>query len=95
MNSKEYFNGDELAASLDGADRVFVYRPEGMDANFDNSLAVLGERLCICDDFDALVAAMEKELQAGDHVVFMSNGGFGASRQKLTMALQRRRATNA
>ena len=36
--------------------------------------------------------SLEKKLLAGDQMVFMSNGGFGASRQKLTMALQNRRA---
>ena len=34
---------------------------------------------------------MEKDVRAGDQVVFMSNGGFGASRQKLTLELQNRR----
>ena len=60
--------------------------------NFDGSLEALGERLSICDDFDVMVASMVNDLQAGDHVVFMSNGSFGASRQKLTMALQSRRS---
>lgn len=81
----------ELAHALDGADLVFVYRPEGMDEAFDASLVSLGERLVVAGDYDELVAAMEQKLQAGDQVVFMSNGGFGASRQKLTMALQKRR----
>ena len=79
-----------LADSLDGADLVFVYRPEGMSDDFDASLAVLGERLTLTPDYDALVAAMSARLQGGDQVVFMSNGGFGATRQKLTMALQKR-----
>ena len=42
-------------------------------------------------DYDALVAGIGQELLGGDQVVFMSNGGFGESRQKLTMNLQKNR----
>jgi hypothetical protein len=38
-----------------------------------------------------MVEEMSATLLAGDQVVFMSNGGFGAARQKLTMALQQKR----
>jgi UDP-N-acetylmuramate: L-alanyl-gamma-D-glutamyl-meso-diaminopimelate ligase len=79
-----------LAESLDGADLVFVYRPDGMSDDFDDSLAVLGQRLTLTPDYDELVAAMSDRLLTGDQVVFMSNGGFGAARQKLTMELQKR-----
>jgi len=40
-----------------------------------------------------MVTALSKQLLAGDQMVFMSNGGFGAARQKLTMALQKKRQT--
>jgi UDP-N-acetylmuramate: L-alanyl-gamma-D-glutamyl-meso-diaminopimelate ligase len=82
---------DALAASLDGADVVFVYRPEGVDVRFDTDLASLGGRLTICTNYDELVAGVAGKLLAGDQMVFMSNGGFGAARQKLTMELQNRR----
>jgi UDP-N-acetylmuramate: L-alanyl-gamma-D-glutamyl-meso-diaminopimelate ligase len=84
-----------LAASLAGADLVFVYRPADMDAGFDDSLAALGDRLVLSSDYDELVRSMEVRLEAGDQVVFMSNGGFGASRQKLTMALQKKQSLQA
>ena len=85
-------HADSLAESLSGADLVFVYRPRDMDPRFDDSLKPLGDRLRVSNDYDELVASMERRLQQGDQVVFMSNGGFGASRQKLTMALQKKRA---
>ena len=44
---------------------------------------------------DEIIKAVTKALKKGDQVVFMSNGGFGASRQKLTMALQKRRTPPA
>jgi len=80
-----------LASSLDGADLVFVYRPDDMTTGFDDALKALGDRLSVVADYDELVACMEPKIADGDHVVFMSNGGFGAARQKLTMALRNRR----
>ncbi len=84
-----------LADSLDGADLVFVFLPEGMDDAFGAGLVTLGNRLVLTSDYDDLVSGMESKLLAGDQVVFMSNGGFGASRQKLTIALQKRRSPPA
>lgn len=83
----------ELADSLAEADQVWMFRPEGMDANFEQSLSKLGERLQLFSDYDNLVAAMAPQLTAGDQVVFMSNGGFGATRQTLTAVLQRTRSS--
>ena len=84
-------HAETLSQSLEQADRVFVFRPAGMDASFEASLSPLGERVTVVDDYDALVSGMEEDVRAGDHVVFMSNGGFGAARQKLTLELQNRR----
>jgi UDP-N-acetylmuramate-alanine ligase len=66
-----------------------------MNEQFDTNLAPLGERLTICTDYDELVSGLNEKLLAGDQLVFMSNGGFGAARQKLTMELQRKRLTPA
>ena len=84
---------DALAASLDGADLIFVYRPDELDEAFDTSMSSLGARLNVCSVYDDLVFGLESKLLAGDQLVFMSNGGFGAVRQKLTMALQQKRLT--
>jgi len=84
-------HNDQIADSLSDADRVFVYRPADFDSDFDKSLQPLAERLELFDSYDALVEAMSDQVRGGDQVVFMSNGGFGAARQKLTMALQARK----
>ena len=78
-----------LAASLADADLVFVYRPPEMDSAFEAALAPLGERGHLCSDYDELVSAMAGRLQTGDQLVFMSNGGFGGARQKLTATLKK------
>ena len=82
---------DTLAASLDDADLVFVYRPDGTAAELDASLGSLGNRLHLFSQYDELVASIEGKLLAGDQLIFMSNGSFGAARQKLTSALQNSR----
>jgi UDP-N-acetylmuramate: L-alanyl-gamma-D-glutamyl-meso-diaminopimelate ligase len=80
-----------LAASLDGADIVWMYRPGGMGGEFESSLAPLGDRLRLFDDYDKLVSDMLGKVLSGDQVIFMSNGGFGSARQTLTAVLQRTR----
>jgi UDP-N-acetylmuramate: L-alanyl-gamma-D-glutamyl-meso-diaminopimelate ligase len=82
----------ELAESLAGADRIWMYRPDGMSADFESALESLSDKLRLFPDYDNLVADMASEVRAGDQVVFMSNGGFGAARQTLTAVLQRTRS---
>ena len=86
-------HNDELAASLEQADLVWMYRPEDMGDDFDSSLQPLGSKLRSFGDYDALVSDMSKRVLSGDQVVFMSNGGFGGARQTLTAVLQRTRGT--
>lgn len=85
---------DRLAASLTGAERVFGYgAPTGRDAlgwNLAEALAPLGERAKAFDALDALVAAVAAEARPGDHVLVMSNGGFGGVHTRLLEALQNR-----
>ena len=86
-------HANSLADSLSGADLVFIYRPDGVDDSFEASLASLGDCHQVYGDYDELVAAMSRDVEAGDQVVFMSNGGFGSSRQTLTAVLQRTRSS--
>ena len=75
-----------LAPSLDLADAVvFLHRPElAWDAR-KVIAAVRGQALAVADT-DALLVALRGQVQAGDHVVFMSNGGFdGAPRRFLAL----------
>lgn len=84
-------HNDTLAASLDGADIVWMYHPSDMGHEFESSLAPLGDRLRLFDDYDKLVSDMSGKVLSGDQVIFMSNGGFGSARQTLTAVLQRTR----
>ena len=83
----------ELAAALEDADLIWVFRPAEMDADFDAALESLGKKLRAFRDYDELVSDMSTRVLSGDQVVFMSNGGFGGARQTFTAVLQRTRST--
>jgi UDP-N-acetylmuramate: L-alanyl-gamma-D-glutamyl-meso-diaminopimelate ligase len=65
-----------LPESLAGADRVFCYAG-GLGWDAREALASLGGRAHVDDDLDRFAAAIVAEARAGDHVLVMSNGGFG------------------
>jgi UDP-N-acetylmuramate: L-alanyl-gamma-D-glutamyl-meso-diaminopimelate ligase len=83
-------HNDTLAGSLAGADLAYIFRPAEVDPAFEQGLEKLGDRANIYADYDALVAGLTEDVQPGDVLVFMSNGGFGGARQKVTAALQQR-----
>ncbi len=86
-------HNEELANSLQGADLIWMYRPDDMGEEFDAALDALGSKLSLHKDYDDLVNEMSKKVLGGDQVIFMSNGGFGAARQTLTALLQRTRGS--
>lgn len=85
---------DTLAASLQQADRVFVYRPETLQWNLEDALAPLGERALIVDDIDRLTDRITAAAQVGDAVLVMSNGGFDNIHERLLTALASKRRSS-
>jgi len=78
---------DALPASLAQADRVYVYSANlGWDA--PGLFAPLGARARCIDDVEGLVSAIAADARSGDHVLIMSNGGFGGIHAKLLGRLQ-------
>ena len=81
-----------LAPSLAQADLVFAYGARsGKDAlgwDLAETLAPLGEKARSFDDLAPLVAAICQAAQAGDHILVMSNGGFGGVHQKILDGLK-------
>ncbi|MCF7752283.1 UDP-N-acetylmuramate:L-alanyl-gamma-D-glutamyl-meso-diaminopimelate ligase [Bacillus subtilis subsp. subtilis] len=77
-----------LAPSLDLADAVvFLHRPElAWDASAVIA-AVRGQAHAVADT-DALLAGLGQIAQPGDHVVFMSNGGFDGAPRRFLAQLQ-------
>jgi UDP-N-acetylmuramate: L-alanyl-gamma-D-glutamyl-meso-diaminopimelate ligase len=81
----------ELAASLDAADRVFVFAPADLGWDAAAVFAGLAGRAAVHVDLDVLAAAVVAECRAGDQVLVMSNGGFGGIHQKLLDGLAQAR----
>jgi UDP-N-acetylmuramate: L-alanyl-gamma-D-glutamyl-meso-diaminopimelate ligase len=77
---------DALALSVEPADRIYVYT-EGLSWDAPAVFASLGTRARCVGDLGALVAAVAAEARAGDHVLVMSNGGFGGIHEKLLAKL--------
>ena len=77
---------EALPESLQEADLVFCYAG-GLDWDVAASLAPLGGKLHVSKDFDAFTAEIVRQAQSGDHVLVMSNGGFGGIHDKLLTAL--------
>jgi len=83
-------HGDTLGASLAGADEVWLYAPKDLGWDAKSSVATLGARAHVSEELDALLASLATSVRADDHVLIMSNGGFGGLHGKLLQALQRR-----
>jgi UDP-N-acetylmuramate: L-alanyl-gamma-D-glutamyl-meso-diaminopimelate ligase len=84
-------HADDLAPSLADADAVvFLKRPE-LPWDAGRIVDALGGRGRIVASVDALVADLLAQACAGDHVVFMSNGGFENAPRRFASALAQRR----
>ncbi|NCT66854.1 MAG: UDP-N-acetylmuramate:L-alanyl-gamma-D-glutamyl-meso-diaminopimelate ligase [Rhodanobacteraceae bacterium] len=80
----------ELAPSLRDADGVvFLQRPE-LPWDAARVVDALGGRGRAAPSVDDLVAALLAQARAGDHVVFMSNGGFENAPRRFAAALAQR-----
>jgi len=72
-----------LAASLQEADKVFLFTPADIDWSLENVVKALGEKAICFDDIDQLVKAVIAESEPGDDIVVMSNGAFGGIHERL------------
>jgi UDP-N-acetylmuramate: L-alanyl-gamma-D-glutamyl-meso-diaminopimelate ligase len=81
---------DQLAASLGAADRVYCYSA-GLRWDATTVLAPLGGKAVVTDDFEKLLGAIADSARSGDHVLIMSNGGFGGIHDKLLARLGQKR----
>jgi UDP-N-acetylmuramate: L-alanyl-gamma-D-glutamyl-meso-diaminopimelate ligase len=78
---------DALPSSLAQADGIYIYAANlGWDAAA--VLAPLGARVHCVEDLEKLVATITADARPGDHVLIMSNGGFGGIHGKLLGRLQ-------
>lgn len=86
---KSGIHKQELPRSLAQADMVYIY--QGVDVQW--SVAELNEELnsevIASNSLDHLLEELVESARSGDHIVIMTNGGFGGFHQKLISKLQR------
>ena len=78
----------ELGPALIAADRVWLLAGEGIDWDPQEALAPLEGRGRVVNRSDDLLAQMLDTVKPGDHVVFMSNGGFDSVPARFSRVLQ-------
>jgi len=86
----------QLPNSLQEANKVFAFGAssgkESLGWDLNEVLAPLNakeaHKAMAFDDLQALVAAVAKEARPGDHILVMSNGGFGGVHQKILKVLE-------
>jgi UDP-N-acetylmuramate: L-alanyl-gamma-D-glutamyl-meso-diaminopimelate ligase len=85
----------QLPVSLEKADKVFAYGAnsgkESLGWDLTEVLSPLNTKEAgkadAFDDLNGLVSAVAREAKPGDHILVMSNGGFGGVHQKLLKAI--------
>jgi UDP-N-acetylmuramate: L-alanyl-gamma-D-glutamyl-meso-diaminopimelate ligase len=78
----------ELGPALMAADHVWLRTGDGIDWDPQEALAVLEGRSKIVTRVDDMLRQIKNTLKPGDHVVFMSNGGFEAAPGRLAEHLR-------
>jgi UDP-N-acetylmuramate: L-alanyl-gamma-D-glutamyl-meso-diaminopimelate ligase len=71
---------------LESAD-LSICHSGGLDWSASEALAPMGERAQVAHNIDEVVAQVVAAAQPGDHIVCMSNGGFGGVHARLLTAL--------
>jgi UDP-N-acetylmuramate: L-alanyl-gamma-D-glutamyl-meso-diaminopimelate ligase len=79
---------DTLAASLSGADLVWLHEPPGMDWSLAGVATGTTVAVTVSDDIQAIVDGVVQEAGEGDHILVMSNGAFGGIHDRLVQGLQ-------
>jgi UDP-N-acetylmuramate: L-alanyl-gamma-D-glutamyl-meso-diaminopimelate ligase len=81
---------EQLAPALAAADRAWFLNSPDLGWDLPGAVAGLGSRARFAADVDSLVKGLAEESRPGDHILVMSNGGFGGLHDKLLAALRAR-----
>ena len=81
-----------LAGALSAADQTWLYAPPDLGWDAAPVIAALGGRGRLAQDIGELTQGLARAVRPGDHVLIMSNGGFGGLHQRLLDALTAREA---
>ncbi len=80
---KMQIHNETLPASLAQANEVYIFLEEAHADKFSDTLELLGERGHGYNDMDKMIKDILQEAKPTDHLLVMSNGGFGGIHQRL------------
>jgi UDP-N-acetylmuramate: L-alanyl-gamma-D-glutamyl-meso-diaminopimelate ligase len=80
----------QLAPSLATADKTWLLNAPDLGWDLAGAVSGMGDRVSLAASVDALVTELAAQARTGDHVLVMSNGGFGGLHEKLLAALRAR-----
>lgn len=77
----------DLCEAMQEADHIFIYEPPTLSWSTKAAFNKSKKPVDILNDLDALVATIIKTAAEGDHLLIMSNGGFGGIHDKILQQL--------
>lgn len=78
-------HGEKVPPALAQANQVFIKQPNDYDARA--LIPLFSQTATVTEDIDQLVAQVSTAAKPGDHILIMSNRGFGGFHQKLINAM--------
>ena len=84
---KSGLHKDELADSVGLADHCYFFEPDNLSWDFQQVVEKCTVGTDVFKDIDKIVARVVEDVHSSDHILVMSNGGFGGIHQKLLDAL--------
>ncbi len=85
-------HNDQLASSLKAADQSWFFTPPDLGWDMKEQVIALGGRARFADKVEELARQVAAEARPDDHVLIMSNGGFGGLHDKLLQLLKQKGA---
>ncbi len=82
---------EQIAPALAPADRAWFLSSPDLGWDLPSAVAALGGRASFAPSVDELVKGLTDDSRPGDHILVMSNGGFGGLHDKLLAALRARK----
>ena len=77
----------QLATALETADRVMLFKPDGIDWDMTAIVDSLNDKAQQFNNTAAIIDAVVRQATAGSHILIMSNGGFENIHTRLLEAL--------
>ncbi|MBL4827477.1 MAG: UDP-N-acetylmuramate:L-alanyl-gamma-D-glutamyl-meso-diaminopimelate ligase [Spongiibacteraceae bacterium] len=79
---------EALPTATQLADKVYWYQPEGVDWTLSSVVEASDGRAQLYHSIEVIIGEVLEQSREGDHIVIMSNGGFGGIQSALVKSLQ-------